>query len=154
METSKHPCIIKHIQISIQKQTATQQIPQETKREPHKRRVGLKELQQSNEIVIQKAYKGSAVVVMNTKDYLTEGYRQLSDSNFYSKIDHDPTAEIIDKILSKMKQTKTLSDKNIELLSPENTKEGKVYLLPKIHKKGIPGRPICSSVNHPTSNIS
>ena len=28
------------------------------------------------------------------------------------------------------------------------------YLLPKIHKKGIPGRPICSSVNHPTTNIS
>ena len=28
------------------------------------------------------------------------------------------------------------------------------YLLPKIHKKEILGRPICSSVNHPTTNIS
>ena len=29
-----------------------------------------------------------------------------------------------------------------------------VLLLPKIHKKNIPGRPICSSISHPTSNIS
>ena len=27
-------------------------------------------------------------------------------------------------------------------------------MLPKIHKKGVPGRPICSSVHHPTSRIS
>ena len=27
-------------------------------------------------------------------------------------------------------------------------------MLPKIHKKGVPGRPICSSANHPTSRIS
>ena len=27
-------------------------------------------------------------------------------------------------------------------------------MLPKIHKKGVPGRPICSSINHPTSRIS
>ena len=29
-----------------------------------------------------------------------------------------------------------------------------MYLLPKIHKKGIRGRPVCSSVNHPTANVS
>ena len=27
-------------------------------------------------------------------------------------------------------------------------------MLPKIHKKGVPGRPICSLVNHPTSRLS
>ena len=32
--------------------------------------------------------------------------------------------------------------------------EAKFYMLPKIHKKGVPGRPICSSVNYPTSKIS
>ena len=35
-----------------------------------------------------------------------------------------------------------------------NPLEARFYLLPKIHKKDIPGRPICSSINHPTSNIS
>ena len=46
-------------------------------------RQGLNELTTNSEIVIQKADKGSAVVVMNTKDYLREGYRQLSHTNFY-----------------------------------------------------------------------
>ena len=56
-------------------------------------------------IVIKKADKGSAVVVMNKDDYLREGYRQLSDSNFYEKIDTDPTdtlASQVKQILSKM----------------------------------------------------
>ena len=41
-----------------------------------------------------------------------------------------------------------------QLTSIRNPTEARFYLLPKIHKKNIPGRPICSSINHPTSNIS
>ena len=44
---------------------------------------GLMELGKNPEIVIKKADKGSAVVIMNTSDYLCEGYRQLGDPNFY-----------------------------------------------------------------------
>ena len=120
-------------------------------------KLGLKSLKENKEIVIQKADKGSAVVVMNSKDYLREGYRQLSDQNFYNKIDHDPTPETsskISQILLKMKQENHISEKNFEFLNPTDCQEGKFYLLPKIHKKGIPGRPICSSVNHPTARIS
>ena len=53
-----------------------------------------------------------------------------------------------------MKEHGLITDKNYEYLNPKNCKYGQFYLLPKIHKKGIPGRPICSSVNHPTANIS
>ena len=53
-----------------------------------------------------------------------------------------------------MKERRLITDKNCEYLNPKNCKYGQFYLLPKIHKKGIPGRPICSSVNHPTANIS
>ena len=31
------------------------------------------------------------MVVMNTEDYLREGYRQVIDPKFYTKLDHDPT---------------------------------------------------------------
>ena len=120
-------------------------------------RTGLKSLQDNKNIVIQKADKGSAVVVMNTTDYLREGYRQLSYPKFYTKIENDPTKQVSEKItevLTKMKQRNFISDKNFEFLNPTGTREGKFYLLPKIHKKGIPGRPICSSINHPTANIS
>ena len=40
-------------------------------------RKGLKTLKENPHITIKKAYKGSAVVGMNTTDYLREGYRQL-----------------------------------------------------------------------------
>ncbi len=43
------------------------------------------------DIIIKKADKGTATVVMNKSDYLKEGYRQLSDSAFYKKLDSDPT---------------------------------------------------------------
>ena len=46
-------------------------------------RKGLQELKLNNDIIIRKADKGSAVVIMNTKDYLREDYRRLQDTNFY-----------------------------------------------------------------------
>ena len=115
-----------------------------------------KELSENPEIVIRKADKRSAVVVMNT-DYLHEGYRQLSDTKFYPKLQNDPTEDIANKVrqtLTHMKHKALISEKNFEHLSPDMYSEAKFYMLPKIHKKGVPGRPICSSVNHPTSKIS
>ena len=53
-----------------------------------------------------------------------------------------------------MKNIKLITEKNFNYLNIDNPKSGRFYLLPKIHKKGIPGRPICSSIGHPTCNIS
>ena len=58
------------------------------------------------------------------------------------------------KTLTKMREKGLISDKNFEHLNPANCTEARFYMLPKIHKKSVPGRPICSSVNHPTSRIS
>ena len=116
-----------------------------------------KELCDNPEIVIKEADKGSAVVVMNTKDYLREGYRQLGDNAFYTQITKDPTNEVSEKItntLVAMRNKDLITEENLDFLSPTNCTIGHFYLLPKIHKKNIPGRPICSSVTHPTVNIS
>ena len=110
---------------------------------------GLMELRKNPEIVIKKADKGSAVVIMNTTDYLREGYRQLSDRNFYVKIREDPTEQIsqkICKVLTEMKNFKLITEKNVEYLNIKDPKAVRFYLLPKIHKKQVPGRPICSSI--------
>ena len=77
-------------------------------------------------------------MVMNTTDYLREGYRQLSDTKFYTKLEHDPTEEVAEKVtktLTQMKQKGLISDKNFEHLNPVNCTEGRFYMLPKIHKK-------------------
>ena len=47
-----------------------------------------------------------------------------------------------------------ISEKNLEHLSPESCTEVKFYKLPKILKKNVPSRPICGSVNDPTSRTS
>ena len=120
-------------------------------------RLGLKQLADNPEIIIKKADKGSAVVVMNTTDYLREGYRQLSDIKYYTKLPNDPTDTIADnvtKTLTQMRHKGLITEKNFEHLNPDNCTEARFYMLPKIHKKGVPDRPICSSVNHPTSRIS
>ena len=120
-------------------------------------RRGLRTLRENPHITIKKADKGSAVVVMNTTDYLREGYRQLQDENFYQKVPNDMTNQISDKIadtLITMKSLNLITEKNFDFLNIKNPKEARFYLLPKIHKKDVPGRPICSSIQHPTAHIS
>lgn len=54
----------------------------------------LKDLKEQKDIVIKRADKGGAIVIFNTKDYLSEGYRQLEDGNFHQKLDHDQTIQM------------------------------------------------------------
>ena len=93
---------------------------------------------------------------MNTTDSL-RGYRQLSDPNFYQLKTEDETHLYSQRIAEILLQTRSLNlitEKNIEYLNINKPKEATFYLLPTMHKKNIPGRPICSSINHPTSKIS
>ena len=50
-------------------------------------RLAVKELISSNDIIINKADKGSTIVVRNKTDYIREGLEHLSDSNTYLKLD-------------------------------------------------------------------
>ena len=98
-------------------------------------RLRLNKLRDNPHIVIKKADKGSAVVVMNTTDYLREGYRQLHDDRFYQKIDNDITSNTSDKIteqLLKMRSLDFISQKNFEYLNVKNSR-GKILSTKKIY---------------------
>ena len=62
-------------------------------------RMGLNELNKNPDIILKKVDKGSAVAVTNITDYLREGYRQLSDTNFYRKLNEDPTQKFSQNIM-------------------------------------------------------
>ena len=51
----------------------------------------LKTLKDNRDIVIKQADKGGGTVIQNRDDYIKEGERQLSDKNFYAKLESDPT---------------------------------------------------------------
>ena len=56
-------------------------------------RAALTELKNNGNITIKPADKGSAVVVMNTSDYIEEALRQLSDTKFYEKTTRNLTEQ-------------------------------------------------------------
>ena len=48
---------------------------------------------------------------MNRRDYIRDGYRQLSDGNFYTKSDTDPTEKVANKVTELMQDM--LDDKHV-----------------------------------------
>nr|XP_022316718.1 uncharacterized protein LOC111120285 [Crassostrea virginica] len=120
-------------------------------------RSALQSLKNRDDIVIKKADKGSTVVVLDKDKYIAEAHRQLSDERFYMKLDSDPTEEFsatITKTLDEMYKKNEIGDNVYETLNPIDCRPGQFYLLPKIHKEGMPGRPIVSAIGHPTEKIS
>ena len=114
-------------------------------------------LQNNQHIVVKPADKGSAIVIMNRTDYITEATRQLSDTKFYTKTQVDLTGTHINKItqtLSTMLRNDEIAQSVYRNLVPKDCKTPAFYFLPKIHKQNITGRPIISGNNSPTEKIS
>ena len=108
--------------------------------------------------MIKKADKGGSIVVMNKNDYLQKVYNHLKNSKQYKTISKDPTKDLITNINSFIETTVNhyLINKNTaKFITPTiNHRVPLFYILPKIHKKDVPGRPIVSAVNSATEHIS
>jgi peptide-methionine (R)-S-oxide reductase len=122
-------------------------------------KLALAELQKATDIIIKPADKGSAVVIQNIDDYIQEGYRQLSDLNFYRETKDDLTHlhnELITNLIDYLEREGEISKRCANYLKNQNPRTSQLYLLPKVHKKKLPmpGRPIVSANNSPTERIS
>ena len=51
----------------------------------------MNDLKDRSDILITKADKGGAVVIMDVKDYINEANRQLGNTHFYKSVDEDLT---------------------------------------------------------------
>ena len=70
------------------------------------KRTSMKELSEWEDIIITKADKGDAVVIVGVKDYIKEAERQLSNTENYGKLQEDPTAtnmKLVNDIIKKFK---------------------------------------------------
>ena len=121
-------------------------------------RTTLNKLKKRTDIVIKKADKGDTIVVETVERYTVDGMKHLNDPTTYLPIPEDINPRIsaaIDKYL-KEAIDKGLLDRDTyhAIKPPTNPRTPIIYFLKKLHKNPISVRPIVSSVQSPTSNLS
>ena len=101
--------------------------------------------------------KGVSLVVMNKEEYVKKA-EELLNTNTYRTISNDPTNKYKNKLINLLKTIKAeggISDAVYKRHYPTGAGTPKFYGLPKIHKEGMPLRPIVSSIgaaSYETSN--
>jgi hypothetical protein len=122
-------------------------------------RHAIQSLKSNNQIVVKPVDKGGAVCVMDRDQYLAEGYKQLSNENYYKKMDTDLTpkhGKMINDFIDNMLTNGEIDISVYNYLVQKEYRTPNLYLLPKVHKGIIPppGRPILSANGSPTEKIS
>ena len=122
---------------------------QEPKRNITKQEVqALVELKKDQSRVIITADKGVAIVIIDKEDYQEKAKALLDDKGTYKTLKTDPTNRMKTKLISLLKKIKSeggINDTQYKKMYPTGAVPPKFYGLPKIHKRGIPLRPIVSS---------
>ena len=116
----------------------------------------MKELSERKDIIINKANKVGATFIVAVKEYIKAG-QQPHNTNNYKKLHEDPTTtnmKLLTYAKERFKKQKLINQKVAEGLKRNDSITLKSHLRPKIHKEGSTGRPVVSSVNFHTANIS
>ncbi|XP_036340019.1 uncharacterized protein LOC118749331 [Rhagoletis pomonella] len=103
-----------------------------------------------NNIIITDADKGNKTVVIYKTEYLEKMKKLIEDRNTYKSIRTDPTNTLQrknNKIVDELYKGKHINFREKQKLTC--TAATRIYGLPKIHKPGVPLRPIVSSIMVP-----
>ncbi|XP_037517965.1 uncharacterized protein LOC119394729 [Rhipicephalus sanguineus] len=123
---------------------------------PDEERKALIDLKKDKTIVVLPADKGNSTVVMDRADYEKRA-GELLNGEAYSKIKKDPTPQTqtnLNRLLSQI-FTNHPDFKNLYLkLICRNGSAPSFYGLPKVHKSGIPLRPIVDFTRSPLRALS
>lgn len=118
----------------------------------------LHQLQQLQHIIIKPADKGGSIVLWPEHQYLKEAHRQLLDPKYYTPVPHNPIPKLIEDItayLHFLHSAHIIDTNTYNFLIPHSPSRIPLfYMLPKIHKPNIPGRPIISGCDSPTEKLS
>ena len=115
----------------------------------------LKELKKDTNRVILTADKGTCLVVMDKEEYINKAQELLKEET-YRIIPEDPTIQQKSKLIQLLKKIKTeggINEENYKKMYPTGAGIPKFYGLPKVHKAGVPLRPMVSSRGSVTYNI-
>ena len=116
----------------------------------------LKEMKKDNTRMVLTADKGVSMVVVDREDYTTKS-EELPHQQNYKILQTDPTNKYKNKLISLLKSIKAeggMDDNTYRRLYPTGAVPPKYYGLPKVHKPGIPLRPIISSIGFVTHSTA
>ena len=119
-------------------------------------RSALKYLRRRDDILILPADKGRATVVLN-KAECDETLVMLSDARTYKKLDRDPALSMEWKLNTLLLRLKKKGSIPVDLYNRLRSSGGLtplLYGLPKVHKPGVPLRPIVSFFSSPSYQLS
>ncbi|OCT76221.1 hypothetical protein XELAEV_18031422mg [Xenopus laevis] len=97
----------------------------------------LKSLKKNTEIIIKKADKGGAIVVMDKDAYITEAMNPLQVTDHYEMINYDPVWEVkklVDHTVLDAEINGVITKEVKEFLLIDHPVTPVIYFLPKIHK--------------------
>ena len=122
-------------------------------------RQAIQELRKNKQLTIREADKGSCIVLMNTSDYIAEGYEHLSDQSTYRPLQLDQTEQVATLANDTLALHIRLGawHPNLEAnlyTQPSGTRTQELYFLRKVHKNPHKIRPIFSCSSGPTERIS
>ena len=116
----------------------------------------LNELKKDTNRVMLTADKGTCLVVMDKEEYINKAQDLLKEDT-YRVIPEDPTNKQKNKLILLLKKIKNeggISEEKYKIMYPTGAGISKFYGLPKVHKAGVPLRPIVSSRGSVTYNTS
>lgn len=118
----------------------------------------LKRLSTNKKIEIKKSDKGGSIVIMDIKMYKEKSLEHLNDRILYQKMNNNPLNDLktnIEAFLETIYYHYHIDKETFDFLfPPKNPRTNLFYILPKLHKPLIPGRPVVSSVNSVNEHIS
>ncbi|XP_075157770.1 uncharacterized protein LOC142231037 [Haematobia irritans] len=116
-----------------------------------------KYLKENKDLLILTADKGGKTVAMYKDDYDIKMKNILRDICTYRRLKRDPTSTLQtknNKLVEKLFRMNIIDTNEKLKLICKTANAPRIYGLPKIHKEGVPVRPICSSINSPSYELS
>ena len=121
-------------------------------------------LAKDRNIIIKPAVKRFCVALWDRENYLTEAEKQLQNVDIYEGSDFKESdlVKLVEKsntMFQSLRRKNLITEKELKYFSyqyKKSTNFGKMYLLPKIHKRldNVPGRPVISNCGTPTEKTS
>ncbi|BHF77158.1 hypothetical protein SprV_0502026100 [Sparganum proliferum] len=120
-------------------------------------RDALRELKADRDLVIVPADKVRSTVVLDRKDYLQKAKCLLEDRQVYVPCATNPLKTLTREINATMlalKNSGAITPTDRPMAISQDTASARFYGLPKVHKDGVPLRPIVSLKGTPTYGLS